>query len=324
MKRRSLVGLLGSTMLGTFSRHVPAQTKFPVRTLQLSVPTGGGSGGDLWARALVGPWGDELGQSMIVDNRPGGGGMLSIDYVAHSTADGHTLLMGNSSLVTNQLMFRKMPYDAFADVVPIGRIGIAPLIFVVEPSLGITTINDFVRVAKGKNFNYGSFAVGSTQHLFAHLLSEVYGLGMTHIAYKGEAAAMPDLLAGRIQCGFFTVTTVKSFVRSGKLQALGVLTPQRSSSLPSVPPLQEQLHDPRFSWLGWIGVFAPARTPKDVQAKLSATMEKVIKRPDVRVKLEEQDMLVEWAGPEALLAMEHETLETMRGLRSLAKLSYED
>ena len=147
---------------------------------------------------------------------------------------------------------------------------------------------------------------------------------MTHIVYKGESALMPDLLTGRIQCGFITVTSAKSFVRSGKIKALGVLTPQRSPSLPEVPTLVEAGLDKRFAWNGWIAVFAPARTPADVQARLSASMEATLKKPDVRKKLEEQDMLVAWASPAELLQMEKDSLEAMRTLRNLANLKPED
>ncbi|MCX7247375.1 MAG: tripartite tricarboxylate transporter substrate binding protein [Burkholderiales bacterium] len=323
MKRRSIVTLACAGMLGALG-PADAQSKFPFKTMQLSVPTAGGSAGDLWARALLSGWADDLGQPMIVDNRPGGGGMISIDYVAHSAPDGHTLLMGNSSLVTNQLAFKKVSYDPFNDFVPIGRIGIAPIVFVVDPALGITTMQQFIQAAKGKDWNYGSFAVGSPQHLFGLLLSQHYGLDMTHIVYKGESALMPDLLTGRIQCGFITVTSAKSFVRSGKIKALGVLTPQRSPSLPEVPTLVEAGLDKRFAWNGWIAVFAPARTPADVQARLSASMEATLKRPDVRKKLEEQDMLVAWASPAELLQMEKDSLEAMRTLRNLANLKPED
>src|SRR4051794_18380522 len=125
--------------------------------------------------------------------------------------------MGKSSLERNQLAFNKVSYDAFNDLVPIGRIGIAPIGFGVDASLGIDTMQQFLQAAKGRNFNYCSFSVGSPQHLFGMLLSQVHGLDMTHIVYKGESAALPDLLTGRVQCGFFTVTAAKSFVQSGKL-----------------------------------------------------------------------------------------------------------
>ena len=323
MKRRTLMSLTGAvaaTMLGVPAQ---AQTRFPTRPLQLSVPTPGGSAGDVWARTLLAGWQEELGQAMLADNRPGGGGMISIDYVARSQPDGHTLLMGNSSLVTNQLAFRKVNYDAFADFVPIGRIGIAPIVLVVDPSLGIETMQQFIQKAKGKGYNYGSFAVGSPQHLFGMLLSQAHDLDMTHVVYKGESAALPDLLTGRIQCGFFTVTSAKPFVQAGKLRALGVLTTQRAPNLPEVPTLIEAGLDKRFAWSGWIGVFAPSRTPADTQARLSATMEVALKKPEVRRKLEELDMIVSWAGPTDLLAMEKESLEAMRGLRTLANLQPE-
>lgn len=323
MKKRSILKLASAGLLGVFGL-ARGQSRFPFKTMQLSVPTAGGSAGDLWARALLSGWADDLGQPMIVDNRPGGGGMISINYVAQSPPDGHTLLMGNSSLVTNQLAFKKVLYDPFTDFVPIGRIGIAPIVFVIDPALGITSMQQFIQVAKGKDWNYGSFAVGSPQHLFALLLSQHYGLAMTHIVYKGESALMPDLLTGRIQCGFITVTSAKSFVRSGKIKALGVLTPQRSPSLPEIPTLVESGLDKRFSWNGWIAVFAPAKTPIEVQAKLSSTMELALRKPDVRKKLEEQDMLVAWASPSELLQMEKDTLEAMRSLRNLANLKPED
>jgi len=320
MKRRILISLAGGMTAAALGVPARAQARFPVRPMQLSVPTPGGSAGDVWARALLAGWQEELGQPMLVDNRPGGGGMISIDYVVRSQPDGHTLLMGNSSLVTNQLAFKKVNYDAFADVVPIGRIGIAPIVFVVDASLGIETMQQFIQKAKGKGFNYGSFAVGSPQHLFGMLLSQAHDLDMTHVVYKGESAALPDLLTGRIQCGFFTVTSAKPFVQSGKLRALGVLTTQRAPNLPQVPTLLEAGLDKRFAWSGWITVFAPSRTPADVQARLTATMETALKKPQVRRKLEELDMIVSWAGPAEMLAMEKETLEAMRTLRTMARL----
>lgn len=301
-----------------------AQTRFPVRPLQLSVPTPAGSAGDLWARAIVDAWGDQLGQRVLVDNRPGGGGMISIEFVAGSAPDGHTLVMANSSLVTNQLQFRNLRYDAFADFVPIGRIGIAPIVFVADPQLGVKTMQEFIRSAKGKSYNYSSFSVGSPQHLFGHLLSQTYDLGMTHVVYKGESAALPDLLAGRVHSGFFTVTSVKGPVRAGKVNALGALTPMRSPSLPDVPTLLEQGLDKRFAWIGWIAVFAPSKTPSEVQARLTATMESAMKSPAVKSKLEELDMIVEWAGPKDLQAMARNSFEAMKSLRNAANLKPED
>ncbi len=319
MKRRALFSLAGGVSAAVLGVPARAQARFPVRPLQLSVPTPGGSAGDAWARALLAGWQEELGQPMLVDNRPGGG-MISIDFVVRSPPDGHTLLMGNSSLVTNQLAFRKVNYDAFADVVPIGQIGIAPIVFVVDPNLGIETMQQLIQRAKGKNFNYGSFAVGSPQHLFGMLLSQAHDLDMTHVVYKGESAALPDLLTGRIQCGFFTVTSARPFIQAGKLRALGVLTTQRAPNLPQVPTLTEAGLDKRFAWSGWISVFAPSGTPADVQARLTATMETTLKKPQIRRRLEEPDMIVSWAGPAEMLTMAKETLEAMRSLRTLANL----
>ena len=264
-----------------------AQT-WPGKPISLVVPFPPGGTTDVLARALADKLGPALGQSVIVESKPGAGATLGADYVAKARPDGYTLLMGAVHHTIATTVYKKLGYDFQKDFVPISTVALVPNVLVINASTPATDVKSLVALGKAaaNPFSFGSNGNGTAQHLIGTQFQALTGMPLLHVPYKGSGPLTTDLLGGQIQMSFDTVTPVLPHIRSGKLRALAVTTAKRSSALPEVPTLDESGLK-GFDSGTWFGVLAPAGTPKEVVARLSSEMLKVIHSADFRKRMEE-------------------------------------
>ncbi len=249
-----------------------------------------GGATDTMARLLGEKMGPKLGQNVIVDNKGGAAGILGTDFVAKAAPDGHTLVLSlTTSLLTNQFLFKKLPYNPQRDLAMVSLIAVAPIVLVVHPGVPVNSaaqLLDHIAANKGK-LSYGSWGIGSSAHLSGAHLSRMKDADMSHVPYKGEAPMMQDLVGGQIQLAFASALQAKPFVDSGQLKILGVTGEKRLPVLPNVPTLVEQgLKDDVFRTTGWVALAAPAATPKAVQQRIADEVRAAVRLPDVRARIE--------------------------------------
>lgn len=266
---------------------------YPARPVKMLVGAPPGGPSDFLARIFGDTVGPLLGQSFVVDNKPGASGTLAADAAAKAAPDGHTLLVsGPAGVTVAPHLFPKLTYDPAADLVPINMLGAGAFVLVVHPSLPVNSVQELVAHAKAKpgTVTFGSGGNGSSGHLCAEVFSAQSGIRMQHIPYKGDGQAVNDLLAGQIQLMFTAPNVAMANVKAGKLRLLAVTTRERVPSMPDTPTVHESgLRD--FEYLGWIVTFAPAGTPKTVLDTLGASWNKVRNTPAARGKLEELAMV---------------------------------
>ncbi len=261
---------------------------WPSKPVSLVVPFPAGGTTDVLARALAEKLTQSLGQTVIVENKPGAGATLGADYVAKSKPDGYTLLVGAVHHTIASSIYRKLPYDFQKDLAPITEIALVPNVLVVNASTPAKNLAELVALLKTQpgKYNYGSNGNGTAQHLIGTQFQNLTGADIAHIPYKGSGPLATDLLGGQITMSFDTVTPVLQHIRSGKLRALAVTTAKRSSALPDVPTLAEAGLK-GFDIGTWFGLLAPAATPKDIVARLNAELVKVIQSPEFRKRMDE-------------------------------------
>ena len=262
-----------------------AQT-YPAKPIRVIAPFPPGGGTDLMARTMAQKLTEVWGQQVVVDNRPGAGGMLGTDIAARAAPDGYTLLVNSSSaLVIGPNLVRKPLYDPLRDLAPVILIGSAPNVLVVHPSVPARSVKELITLAKRKpgEINYASNGSGTLSHLTGELFKLQAQINMVHVAYKGGPPAVIDLVAGHISALFAAFPTVSGQVRAGKLRALAVSSSIRASAAPDLPTVAETL--PGFESSQWWGMFAPAAVPADIVTKLNAEMQKVLGYGDVKERL---------------------------------------
>jgi tripartite-type tricarboxylate transporter receptor subunit TctC len=254
-------------------------------TLVVPFPPGGTT--DVVARALAERLTQALGQTVIVESKPGAGATLGADMVAKSKPDGHTLLMGAVHHTIAGSIYKKLPYDFQKDFAPVSTVALVPNVMVVNASTPAKTVQEFIAYTKSKpGLTYGSNGNGTAQHLIGTQFQNLTGVELTHVPYKGSGPLTTDLLGGQITLSFDTVTPVLQHIKSGKLRALAVTTAKRASALPNVPTLDEAGLE-GFDIGTWFGVLAPAATPKDIVARLNAEIVKSLQSPEMRKRMEE-------------------------------------
>ncbi len=268
-------------LAGVFSVAAVAQP-FPSKPLRIIVPFSPGGVADSSARVISEKLGARLGQSVVVENRPGASGNIGTQQVAAAAPDGYTLLLGfDGTMVVNPHVYARLPFDTLRDFAPVTKLGDATLILVAHPSVPAKDLREFLTIAKRQNFSYGSAGTGSTPHLAGELLAQRTGIGLTHVPYKGGGQAMGDVVGGQIPLVFTAIATAQQFVRSGKLKGLGVSSARRSGSLPEVPTFIESGLD-GFVVDSWVGILAPAKTPQSVVARLHKEIAAVLAEPETR------------------------------------------
>lgn len=272
--------LVVSTVLALGATVAPAQT-WPARPVHVVVPAPAGSSLDIIARTLGERLKDRWGQPVVVDNRPGAGGLLGMDAVAKAPADGHTLVAVANSFCANQTLVKALPYDAARDLRPVGLMGLSEHVLATHPGSGLRTLADLTAAAKkapGK-LSYASFGNGTSAHLSGAMLEAQLGVDLIHVPYKGQAPALNDLLGGQVSVMFGNWPEFRNHVKSGKLLALGMATAKRSVHAPDVPTLAEQ--GLALESNSWNGVLTRAGTPDAVVAKLNAAINQALAAPAV-------------------------------------------
>ena len=299
-RRLVLSAALAAGTLATLGMPSLAMAEgYPDKPVKLIVPFPPGGITDVIARSLSNHAQQAMGQPMIVDNRPGGGGVIATDLVAKAPADGHTVLLAAiGQAVVNRHLFKKLPYDPNADLAPVSLIAQGPNVLVVKASSPYKTVADLLAAAKKspEAITFGTYGNGSSPHLQAALLMQRTKSTFTHIPYKGSAPAMNDLLGGQTTFMFDSLITSLQHIRAGKLRALAVTSPRRSALLPDVPTFAEA-GVPDFSFMAWYGIHVPGKTPPKVIERLQREIEEFTHNPAVAKQFAEQGLELTSSSP---------------------------
>jgi tripartite-type tricarboxylate transporter receptor subunit TctC len=296
--------------------------EYPSHPIRLIVPYAAGGAADSVARIVAKHVGEALGQTIVVENRGGAGAIIGTDLVNKSDPDGYTLLLGQSGPISiNPAVYKKLPYDPLKDFAPITLTTSFPYIMVVNPKLGVKTVQEFVALAKSKpgELNYGTTGIGGANHLVAELFDSKAGIKMTHIPYRGTALAVADLLAGQVQVVFADPVSALTHVNAGTLIALAVTSKDRSPVAPNVPTISESGY-PGIDAIGWHGILAPAHTPAAIVERLNTEIVKALKAPETTKLLEGQAMTVVGKGPDAFASFIRQDIAVWKEVADQAKV----
>lgn len=252
----------------------------PIRVI-LSVPAGATP--DVTARLVTPGLANALGQPLVVDNRPGAGGLIGAEIASKATPDGYTIFISSPGALTILPHLRKVPYDTLRDFTPVGQISVGPFVLIVHPSLSAQSVKELIALAKAQpgKLNCASAGNGVANHLALELFKQMAGVDITHVPYKGAPQAVTDVVAGHMDMVFNSIAPVLPHIRAGRVRVLGIASAKRSAQLPDVPTISEA-GVPGFEAENWFGMFAPAKTPKRVVDRLSGALVKVVRSPEIR------------------------------------------
>jgi tripartite-type tricarboxylate transporter receptor subunit TctC len=256
---------------------------YPTRPVRLICGFPAGSGPDIVARIIAQGMSEKLGQSVIVENRPGAGSNLATSDVAHALPDGYMLMLLTTANVINATLYTNLNYDLLRDIAPVGSIDDEPFVLEVNPSVQANTLPEFIAYAKANpgKITMASAGIGSAPHIFGEMFQRMAGIQMTHVPYRGNP--IPDVISGQVDCFIGPVQSALEFIRTGKLKALGLTTTRRFEGLPGVPPIADVV--PGYEASGWLGIGAPKGTPADVIARLNKALNEAIAEPDVKSRM---------------------------------------
>ena len=287
MMRSGLLRLGATLVLALAVAGPVAAQGYPAKPIRLVAPSTPGDAPDVIARMVADKLSIALGQQVVVENRPGAGGVVGSEIVAKALPDGYTLIMGNAgSHGINAAVYSKLPYDIQRDFAPVSQIAIAPNIFVVNPDIPAKSIPEFVAYAKARpgQLAYASGGNGSSAHMSMELLKSMAGIELIHVPYKGSSPALTDVMAGQVAVMSVNMPPAVPLVKAGKLRALAVTTRTRSPLMPEVPTVAES-GLPGYETVAWFGVLAPAGTPKEIVNRLSVEIAKIARSPEMRERL---------------------------------------
>lgn len=288
--RRSLLSYGAGALLTAAGTRLANAQDYPTRPIQVLVPFAGGSASDVITRILLNRMSALLGQTFVVDNRPGAGGNIGTAAAAHAAPDGYTLLMSTSGpLAANKSLYKELPYDPLKDFVPIGLFATLPNVVVINSKLPPKSLRELIEFARlhPKELNYGTVGVGSSQHLAGAYFEQLTGTELTHVSYRNITNYTPDFISGRVPLGFQLLPNVIGLIRNGDARALAVASDKRMTALPDVPTAAEAgLKD--YESAAWLALLAPAKTSKAVAEKLYAAMVEAANDPKVRTLFVEQ------------------------------------
>jgi tripartite-type tricarboxylate transporter receptor subunit TctC len=266
---------------------------FPDKPVRIAVGFAAGGGADIVARQLGNQMGAQVGQSFIVENKPGATGTIAASFVAKSPADGHTLFLGSqSTMLVAPAIYPKLQFDPVQDFTPVSMLVSMPMLLVVHPSVPAKTVQELIELAKKGDLSYASAGAGGPQHTAGELFANLAKVKLTHIPYKGEAPALTDAIGGQVPVMFSNLPAVMPYVKAGKLRALAVSSAKRHPELPDLPTVAEAAKLPGFEVLTWYGVFAPAGTPPAVVKKLETEAIAALKSKELSGKLADQGFTV--------------------------------
>ena len=285
MQGHSVVRLLLATVL--CAAATAAAQGYPSRTVRIVAPIAAGGATDVLARILAQKLYESWGQIVQVDNRPGAGGTIGSEIVAHAVPDGYTLLMAYTSHVTNPTLVTKLPYDTVRDFAPVSMVAVAPSVLLTHPSVSVRSVSELIAFAKKHpgDLDYGTAGNGTAAHLAGLLFASRAGVALQHVPYRGGALAIYDLLGGQISLMFGNTASAVPQIRAGKLRALAVTSLRRVRALRDVPTVSES-GLPGFEAVAWFALLAPAKTPGGIVNKLNSEVVAVLQQRDVRSRLD--------------------------------------
>jgi tripartite-type tricarboxylate transporter receptor subunit TctC len=292
-------GLIVALAVG-FVATTRAQTAYPNRPMKMLVGFAAGGGTDVAARVIAQPMSEILGQTIVVEDRTGASGLIAAQDLAKSDPDGYTLMMGSqTTCAVAPALYHKVTVNPAKDFTAVALTGASPLVLVVNPSFAAHSVADVIAMAKASpgKINFGTGGVGTTPHMTAELFQYEAGIKMVHVAYRGEAGAINDLLAGQIPLMFANLSAVMGQIKAGTLRALAVTGAKRSPSAPDIPTVAETAL-PGFESETWFGIVAPAGTPRDTVSKLNVTARQAVNRADVRQRYTDLGMTIRSDTPE--------------------------
>ena len=287
-----------------FAANAAVAQNYPNKPIRLVLPFGVGGLVDVPGRIIAAKLGDSMGQPIVVENRPGVGGTLGTEIVAKSKPDGYTLVITSPTHVISANLYKKLNYDALKDFAPVVKIADGPYVLVVNPGLPVKTVRELVDMAKAKpgTIDYASSGNGSTQHLVGALFVSMAGAPMNHVPYKSSNQATQDLVGGQVKVGFVGTPIAIPQVKNGRLRALAVSTPARSSQMPDVPTMHEA-GVTGYDAIIWVAMLAPAGLPREIVLRLNGDIERLLKAPDVRPAIIATGLEVSTGTPEELASL---------------------
>jgi tripartite-type tricarboxylate transporter receptor subunit TctC len=289
-------------VLFLFGAPAPAEgPKYPVKPITIIVPAPPGGTADISMRIIAHKLNENLKQQIVIDNRPGAGGIIATQLATKAAADGYTLFMNYTSHAINPYLYKKLPYDGLKDLTPVTLLGRTPLVLVVHPSIPAKTLPELIAYAKSHpgKMNYGSAAIGGASHLGMEYLKLKAGIDIIHVPYKGGAAAAAEIVSGQIQVLCDSLLPLQPHIKAGKVRPLAVTSAKRTEVSPDLPAIAETI--PNFESSAWFGIMAPAATPKDVVAKINAELIKVLRSPEIKAKLTKQGFDIAGTTPDEFL-----------------------
>ena len=316
------LGCLVLALVFALAAGIARADDYPSRPIRLIVPYAAGGGADSVAHIITKRVSETIGQTIVIENRGGGGSIIGTELVKNSDPDGYTLLLGQSGPISiNLAIYKKLPYDPLKDFAPISMTTAYPYIMVVNPGLGVTTLKDFVALAQSKpgELNYGTTGAGAANHLVTELFDSKAGIKMTHIPYRGTALAVTDLLAGQLQVVFADPVSALPHIKAGTLLALAVTSKDRSPVAPDVPTVSESGY-PGFDAIAWHGILAPANTPPAIVNKLNAEIVTALKDRETRTLLEQQAMQIIGSSPVAFAGFIKQDIAVWKEVADQAKV----
>jgi tripartite-type tricarboxylate transporter receptor subunit TctC len=287
MKRIALAAFTAASL--ALAASAALAQNYPAKPVRIIVPFAAGGPADIYARFIGQRLQEALGQPFVIENKPGAGSVIGTDFVAKSPADGYTLLMMSNTHTVNESLIPNKPFELMRDFAPVTPINYSDLVLVVHPSVPANNLKELIALAKSKPhaLNYASSGPGTPYHMAGELFKAMADIDVVHVPYKGSSGARTDMLGGQVQMMFDAITTMAPNVRAGKLKAFGTTGKVRSSVLPEVPTVSEA-GVPGYEATIWLGIMAPANTPKAIVDKLNAEIQKIISRADVKKAWQEQ------------------------------------
>ncbi len=280
---------IATVVLFGFAQVAAAQ--YPTKPVRLVVPYPPGGPTDFVGRAVGAKLTELMGQTVVVDNRPGAGTVIASEMIARAAPDGYNLLFGTGGgTFLAPLILPKVPYDPQKDFAPVAMLVQSPQVLVVHPSVGANSVKELIAVARAKpgQLNFSSVGTGTSPHLGGELFKALAGVDIVHVPYKGTAPSMTDLIAGRVQMAWSSIPTVLTHVQAGRLKMLGTGGTKRSPALPDIPPIADTL--PGYELVTWYAIFAPTGTPAAIINRLNVEAAKVLKDPDIQKRFGDQGL----------------------------------
>ncbi len=313
--------LLAAVTIAAGLPHAASAQKFPDALVRIIVPFSAGGGTEILARLVAQGVSEIWGQSVIVENRGGGGTIIGSELVARAAPDGHTLLLTGNPHTSNPALIPKLPYDTMKHFAPVTMVATAPLLVVAHPSLPVRSVKDLFALAKARpgEITYTSSGNGGPGHLAGELLLQMAKISMLYVSYKGTGPALIDVLGGHVQVGFLAQLAVLQHVKAGKLRALALTSATRSEANPEFPTIAES-GLPGYEMLTWYGVFAPGATPRLLVARISQDIARVLSTPEVKDRLRRDGVRAAGNKPEEFASFIEKEIEKSTRLIQEAKI----